>query len=56
MEGWWCNIDAEDISVSGFAHSMNVYESVLHSEDLTLVDLVNRDCMMLHPSMSLIHW
>ena len=38
MEAWWCNIDAEDISVSGFAHSMNVYESVLHSEDLTLVD------------------
>ena len=38
MEAWWCNIGAEDISVSGFAHSMNVYESVLHSEDLTLVD------------------
>ena len=38
MEAWWCNIDIEDISVSGFAHSMNVYESVLHSEDLTRVD------------------
>ena len=38
MEAWWCNIDAEDISVSGFAHSMNVYESVLESEDLTLLD------------------
>ena len=52
MEAWWCNIDAEDISVSGFAHSINVYESVLESEDLTLVDSSQQG---LYGSSSTIH-
>ena len=38
IEVWWCNIDAEDIAVNGFANSMSVYESVLDTEDLTLLD------------------
>ena len=33
LEAWWCNINAEEISVSGFANSMKVHESILQSDD-----------------------
>ena len=38
IEAWWCDIDAEEIAVNGFANSISVYESILESEDLTLLD------------------
>ena len=52
MESWWCNIDAEDISVSGFANSMMVHESILQSDDLTLLDSSEQG---LYSSSSSIH-
>ena len=38
IETWWCDVDAGEISVHGFADSMSVYESALVAEDLNLVN------------------
>ena len=38
IEAWWCEINAEDIAVNGFANGLSVHESILTAEDLTLLD------------------
>ncbi len=38
VDAWWCEIIAEDVTVSGFANSMSVHESFLTAEDLLLLN------------------
>ena len=52
MEAWWCSINAQDITVTGFANSMSVYESDLIAEDLHLLDSSKQG---LYASSSMIH-
>ena len=52
IEAWWCSINAQDITVTGFANSMSVYESDLIAEDLHLLDSSKQG---LYASSSMIH-
>lgn len=52
IEAWWCSINAQDITVTGFANSMSVYESDLNAEDLHLLDSSKQG---LYASSSMIH-
>ena len=52
IEAWWCSINAQDITVTGFANSMSVYESDLITEDLHLLDSSKQG---LYASSSMIH-
>ena len=38
IDAWWCEINAEEISVNGFANSLSIHESILTAEDLNLID------------------
>ena len=38
IDAWWCEISGVDISVNGFANSVSIHESILTTEDLTLLD------------------
>ena len=52
VEAWWCSINSIETSVSGFANSMNIYESVATFESLNLVDSSKQG---LYASSSMIH-
>lgn len=52
IEAWWCSINAKDITVTGFANSVSVYESDLIAEDLHLLDSSKQG---LYASSSMIH-
>ncbi len=38
IDAWWCEVSGVDISVNGFANSASIHESILTTEDLTLLD------------------
>ena len=52
IEAWWCSINSQNITVTGFANSMSVYESYLIADDLNLLDSSERG---LYASSSMIH-
>ena len=52
IEAWWCSIDSQNITVTGFANSMSVHESDLVAEDLHLLDSSKQG---LYASSSMIH-
>ena len=52
IEAWWCSIDSQNITVTGFANSLSVYESYLSAEDLHLFDSSEQG---LYASSSMIH-
>ena len=38
INAWWCDLIGGDVSVTGFANSISVYEAVLNIDDLILLD------------------
>ena len=52
LEAWWCDIEATEITVTGFADSLSIYESILTTSDLNLLD---SSVQGLHASSSMVH-
>ena len=38
INAWWCDITGQEVAVNGFADSISVYESILSTDDLILLD------------------
>ena len=52
LEAWWCDIEATEITVTGFADSLSIYESILTTSDLNLLD---SSVQGLYASSSMVH-
>jgi len=52
IEAWWCSINSEDVTVSGFANSLSIYESMANFQDLNLLISSKKG---LYASSSMVH-